>query len=65
MTGQQPSITPEEFIGQVELVLSKSTQTERNRLLEHARAWAVSFYTGDVPTEMQHCLESLEARWHS
>jgi hypothetical protein len=65
MAELQQSITPEQFIADVERALPKSTQKERDRLLQHARAWAVSFYEGEVPTAMQHRMESLEARWHS
>ena len=64
-TTQQPSISPEEFLGPIKGALPKSTQNERNRLLEHARAWAVSFYEGEVPAGIESRLESLEARWHS
>jgi hypothetical protein len=65
MTGQQQRITPEEFAGEVELALPKSTQKERNLLLEHLRAWVVVFYEGEVPTDIEHRLESLEVRWRS
>ena len=64
-TVQPKTVTPEDFIQQIEGALPKSTQKERNRLLEHARAWAVSFYEGKVPAALEYRLESLEARWHS
>jgi hypothetical protein len=64
-TAQQKAISPEEFLGQVEGALPKVIPKERNRLLEHARAWAISFYEGEMPVAMEHRLESLEAQWHS
>ena len=64
-TAQPKTVTPEEFLQQIEGALPKSTQKERDRLLEHARAWAVASYEGEIPTGFEYRLESLEARWHS
>jgi hypothetical protein len=64
-TLNEQTLTPEIFLNQVEKALSQSTQQERDRLLEHARAWAVVFYDGEVLPAIEHRMESLEARWQS
>jgi hypothetical protein len=57
------TLTPEQFTNEVERALPLSIPSERKRLLEHARAWAVSSYNGDVPKALNGQLKSLEERY--
>lgn len=56
-------LTPEQFAQNIESVLPISIPSEQKRLLEHARAWAVSSYNGDVPEALNQQLKTLEERY--
>jgi hypothetical protein len=56
-------LTPEQFVREVENVLPISIPSEQKRLLEHARAWAVSSYNGAVPEVLHQQLKTLEERY--
>jgi hypothetical protein len=60
---ESQTLTPEQFANDVERVLPLSIPSEQKRLLEHARAWAVSSYNGDVPEALNHQLKTLEERY--
>lgn len=61
---QQPpeTLSPESFLDEVAAALPRSSYTEGQRLLEHARAWATVFYAGALPTELGYRLRTLEGR---
>jgi hypothetical protein len=47
----------------VEKALPLSIPSEQKRLLEHARAWAIASYNGDVPEALNQQLKTLEERY--
>lgn len=57
------SLDPTEFISGIAVVLPRSVSKERQRLLEHARAWSVVFYAGFIPAKTETQLRQLEAQW--
>jgi hypothetical protein len=59
---QQPILSPEEFISEVEQALPKCTPTEANRLVEYAKVWAIDRYNGEVPFGLVRRQERLEAQ---
>ena len=59
--GSEPTLSPEDFLHQVEIVMPVSTGEEQQRLLQHARAWATVYYDGNLPAELTHNLTQLEA----
>jgi hypothetical protein len=54
------TLTPEHFVDEVAAVLPESSSTEAHRLIEHARAWAIVYYSGDVPAALEARIDSLE-----
>jgi hypothetical protein len=56
-------LTAEQFVMEVERALPLSIPSERKRLLEHARAWAVISHQGDVPEGLNQQLKTLEERY--
>jgi hypothetical protein len=56
------TLTPEQFTNEVEKALPLSIPSEQKRLLEHARAWAIASYNGDVPEALNQQLKTLEER---
>jgi hypothetical protein len=56
-------LTPEQFVNEVESALPQSISTERKRLLEQARAWAVVSYDGEMPEALAQRIQSLEAQY--
>lgn len=54
------TLSPEQFADEIAFVLPRSVPAERTRLLDHARAWATVYYTGDVPQALTDRLRRLE-----
>ena len=61
----QEQLNPEEFIETVAVALPRSIQSERVRLLTHARAWANVRYPAALPEEVEKRLAELEGRWQT
>jgi len=53
-------LTPKEFIADINAHLPFLSEKELTRLKEHARAWAVVAYEGDVPDDVEESLKELE-----
>lgn len=62
---QHTILSPEEFTREVEEALSECSTTEAVRLVEHAKAWAIDRYEGDIPLELARRHNLLEARCHT
>ena len=56
-------LPPEQFVREIEKLLPRSIPSEQQRLLEHARAWAVVSYRGALPEALDQQLKTLEERY--
>jgi hypothetical protein len=59
----QEILTPEQFIDEVAAVIPQSTPAEVRRLIEHARAWGIVYYKGDVPATLTARIDELEGNY--
>ncbi len=50
---------------EVAAALPRSSETEKSRLLEHARAWATVSYPEQIPAKLDMRLTQLEEQWQS
>ena len=57
--------SPEQFVEEVAAALPRSSETEKSRLLEHARAWATVSYPEQIPAKLDMRLTQLEEQWQS
>lgn len=62
MQQQSKALSPEEFVHEVSVAFPQSTQREKQRLVEHARAWATVYYGGYVPTLLADRIHKLEVQ---
>lgn len=56
-------LTPAQFLSDVEDALPRSAPEERVRLLQHARAWALTTFAGVLPPALSDDLTRLETTW--
>jgi hypothetical protein len=65
ITPTPETLTPEEFVREIDAALPRLSNTEVARLLEHARAWAIVCYPEKTPQALDSALTSLEEKWHA
>jgi hypothetical protein len=65
LTTRVDTLTPEEFVQEIDAALPRLSNTEAARLLEHARAWAIVCYPEQIPEALDSALTDLEDKWHA
>lgn len=56
------TLSPEDFVRDIEQALPNCSPKEGARLVEHANAWATDRYDGEIPEPLLNRLKRLEAQ---
>ena len=57
------TLTPDQFIADLDLAMPRLSPAERIRMIAHGRAWAAVYYAESGPEPVANRLNCLEVTW--